>query len=171
MNYRIALFAVVLAMAATFITAAPGSLEDHWVSLPHDRCENDHSSNIEALEVKNYPLYTNAKQVSIRARGSFPTSLKSGAKLIVTAKIGFITLIEKTLDACSELNRADPNQRCPILANVLTELTSTNDIPDGVSIPAEVNITVIAKVVNTDGTLVFCVQTKVKFNKPKSLNY
>lgn len=157
MNYTLFALAALVAL----VSAAPGP--DVWVKKDDYKVckEYEKAAQIELVEVKNYPLPTSALDVTVHTRGKSATRVMPGAKVTLTAKLGFIPLNTVVIDVCDALkaNGAD----CPMDADKMMDLFITTPVPHTLPIPANVNINVRALAKNPDGSVIFCVDNPVYF--------
>jgi len=114
---------------------------------------------VNKLRYEPFPPKIN-KPLTVIASGDLGTKVTSGAKLVVTARLGQLTVATQVYDICAEAAKSGLN--CPISPG-LHDLRNTVEFPPGVKVPPFVTINIKAEGFNGDGAALFCFDTTAKF--------
>jgi hypothetical protein len=148
---------LLLCALATTAPARPATEAD---TIPYTLCPGVPSViAVKKLSYDPNPPRIN-KPLTVIASGDLSTTITQGAKMVVTAKLGVLTVAVQTYDICAE--SAKSGIPCPI-APGLHDLKSMVEMPAGVQVPPFVTINIQARAYNGDGSGLFCFDTVAKF--------
>ncbi|KAI8903850.1 ML domain-containing protein [Gorgonomyces haynaldii] len=110
---------------------------------------------LDSITVNPYPVIS-GQPLNINATGLTTADVVTGAKVKVVAKLGFIPVLTKEIDVCTQ-----PGISCPIPAGV-NSINVAQDIP---SITPAGNINVDITMTNGDGAKLACLTGKIQVVK------